>query len=269
MVTANSTDGGLTAQQVRQALAGAAPERIRHDAVRVDGRTYPIKQAYALATGQGRDDFTADAARRQLSTLGFEIVPARRAAGGRGAAPARGGAAPARDVASARGPAPGRDRQGGPEPAPEPAPDPAAAWHLRESLQDVLMDHLTATGWTITPGPDSAARERDVVAVKDQDAAVAQVVIAQVTGYPAPRDAGPAHPGLHQPGQPSPLAVTWFAQAVLAALRTRSRQPSARSVIALPAAPAYEELYAEVTGSLAASGVEVWWLDKRGDVQVA
>jgi hypothetical protein len=242
VVTVNNTDHELTAQQVRQALRDAAPERIRHDAVRVDGRAYPIKQAYALASGRERGDFTADTARRQLSALGFEIIPARRSA-------------PPRGPAASSGPH-------GTEPVA--AADTSSAWHLRESLQAVLVDHLTDTGWAIAPGGGSGAHERDIMATTEQES-----VVAHVTGYPAPGDAGPAHPGLHQPGQPSPLAVTWFAQAILAAMRNRTRRPAARSVVVLPAAPGYEELFAETAGSLAASSIEVWWLDKRGDVSVA
>jgi hypothetical protein len=44
----------LTQQQVEQALRGVEPEQIRSHAIEVDGRKFPVKQAFALATGRDR-----------------------------------------------------------------------------------------------------------------------------------------------------------------------------------------------------------------------
>jgi hypothetical protein len=50
-------------------------------------------------------------------------------------------------------------------------------------------------------------------------------------------------------------------------MRLRSRNPTWRSVIALPDFGRYRDLYAETPGSLAAAGVEVWWVDESGGVR--
>jgi hypothetical protein len=52
-------------------------------------------------------------------------------------------------------------------------------------------------------------------------------------------------------------------------MRLRSRNPTWSSVIALPDFRRYRDLYAETAGSLAAAGVEVWWVDESGGVRHA
>jgi len=58
----------------------------------------------------------------------------------------------------------------------------------------------------------------------------------------------------------------WFAQAVLAAMRLRGKEPGWRSVIALPDFSRYRALHAETRGSLDAAEIEAWWVHESGTV---
>ena len=64
----------LDPDQVVRSLAGVEPEPIRSHAVDVGGTLYPTKQAFQLATGLDRLDFTTNQARTQLRRLGFRVV---------------------------------------------------------------------------------------------------------------------------------------------------------------------------------------------------
>lgn len=64
----------LTTDQVRRAVRGVDPEPLRTHAVDIDGRRFPMKQPFALATGLDRLDFTTNQARTQLMRLGFPVV---------------------------------------------------------------------------------------------------------------------------------------------------------------------------------------------------
>ena len=67
----------LSAEEVVRAVEGVEPEPARGNAkyfVVINGREYPLKQVFALATGLPRIAFTSMDAYRVLSRLGFEIV---------------------------------------------------------------------------------------------------------------------------------------------------------------------------------------------------
>ncbi len=51
-------------------------------------------------------------------------------------------------------------------------------------------------------------------------------------------------------------------------MRLRGKEPSWRSVIALPDFSRYRDLYSETQGSLAASQITVWWIDDDGTVEL-
>src|SRR5258708_4774514 len=68
----NGTPFELTADEVRDRLRHVEPERVHQLAVRVDGRQYPVKQAFEVATGVPRSEFISHTARRHLASLGFE-----------------------------------------------------------------------------------------------------------------------------------------------------------------------------------------------------
>ncbi len=52
----------------------AFPEPVRQHGVRIGEVVYPVKQAFELATGLPRTEFTTHIARRHLAALGFEVV---------------------------------------------------------------------------------------------------------------------------------------------------------------------------------------------------
>lgn len=85
-------------------------------------------------------------------------------------------------------------------------------------------------------------------------------------GYPSRSYADPARSAETKRTQPSTQAGHWYAQAVLAAMRLRSKRPELRSVIALPHFSRYRDLYAETKGSLDAAYIELWWVNDRGEV---
>ena len=63
----------LTPEQVEAAMSGVDPETIRQHVVEVGGRSYPVKQVLACATGLDRLDFTSAQARSILKRLGFQL----------------------------------------------------------------------------------------------------------------------------------------------------------------------------------------------------
>ncbi len=64
----------LTADGVRSRLRDVEPEPVRQLGVRIDGRVFPVKQAFEAATGVNRREFISHTARRHLAALGFELV---------------------------------------------------------------------------------------------------------------------------------------------------------------------------------------------------
>jgi hypothetical protein len=84
-------------------------------------------------------------------------------------------------------------------------------------------------------------------------------------GFPSRGYADPARAAVDGTS-PSTQAGHWYSQAVLASMRLRGKEPTWRSVIALPDFPRYRSLHAETAGSLAAAEIEVWWVDQAGAV---
>jgi hypothetical protein len=73
----------LLRQQVIRSVAGEQPGKVRDWVVEIEGRHFPVKQAFALATGHDRADFNTYQARTPLMRLGFQVVRARELAAGR------------------------------------------------------------------------------------------------------------------------------------------------------------------------------------------
>ncbi len=231
----DGTEHELTAEQVRERLSGVLPARVRHQGVRVDRQVFPLKQAFEVAAGLRRDDFTTQTARRHLSALGFELVG---------------------DI----------DPRESSLPEPEPAAPAAPAspvideWQTDTSAEARLIEHLEGEGWQIEPQPPEQGV--DLFATRDGAS-----LALHVKGYPSRRN-GPASPraARRSPAPAGTQAGHWYAQAVLAAMRTRSRLPQAQAVIALPDVERYRELYAETAGSLKLSEIDVWWIAEDGQV---
>jgi hypothetical protein len=64
----------LEISQVLQALSGLIPEQPRSHVVEVDGKFFPVKQAFSAATGIDRLDFTTNQARMVLKRLGLRVL---------------------------------------------------------------------------------------------------------------------------------------------------------------------------------------------------
>lgn len=68
--TLNGVRYELTAEQVASRLAGVAPEPVRQHGVLVAGTLYPVRQAFEVAIGVPRSEFTSYIARRKLRRWG-------------------------------------------------------------------------------------------------------------------------------------------------------------------------------------------------------
>src|SRR5262249_30226688 len=136
-------------------------------------------------------------------------------------------------------------------------------WHTESNVQASLVTALVTAGWRIISVANTATKEHgvDVIASRDD-----QTLGIEVKGFPSQRYADPARANEVKPTRPSTQAGHWYAQAVLAAMRLRGKEPSWRNVIALPDYSRYRALYAETSGSLAAAGIEVWWVNEGGSV---
>lgn len=64
----------LTRDQVEACARSAVAEPVRSHAVEIDGKVFPPKQIFALATGLDRLDFTTMQARTQLIRLGYRVL---------------------------------------------------------------------------------------------------------------------------------------------------------------------------------------------------
>lgn len=63
----------LTDKEVVRKLKKVKPEGVNRHAVEIGDKLFPMKQAFAVATGLDRLDFTTNQARRTFKRLGFEV----------------------------------------------------------------------------------------------------------------------------------------------------------------------------------------------------
>jgi hypothetical protein len=216
-VEVDGTSHELTRAEADQRLRGVRAESSARHGVLVNETWYPVKQAFEVALGVPRTQFTSDTARRYLAELGY----------------------PLRGQAERRDPAGAAPRQ-----------EPAAVWPSREHVRTMLVTGLTTTGWRIRAG---AERDRGIDVVAEREG---QQVGIGVQGYPAGAAA-----------QPGTQAGFWYGQAVLAAMRLRTRWPELGSVIALPDLPRYRGLVSDTWSSLDAARIALWWVGQDGTVQ--
>lgn len=242
--TLKGTRYELSSEVVESRLSGVAPESIREHAVQVNGVWYPVKQAFEIGVGVRRSEFISHTARRHLSTLGF---PLRGEIETRDSTPATVAAAPAQP-----------ERKVVRELADE-------EWHTEANVQAAVVTALPARGYRVLSVANTATKERGIDVVAALDGVTLGV---EVKGFPSRNYADPARAGEQKKTAPSTQAGHWFAQAVLAAMRLRGKEPSWRSVIALPDFSRYRDLYRETQGSLVASRIAVWWIDEDGTVEL-
>ncbi len=140
---------------------------------------------------------------------------------------------------------------------------PRDEWHQEAHVQAAVVTHLATTGWQITSVADTATKERgiDIVARRAGD-----VIGVEVKGFPSRFYADPARAGHRKPTQPATQARVWYASAMLAAMRLRTREPSMISVMALPDFQTYRSLVADTRWSLERCEIRVWWVSDNGAV---
>lgn len=145
--------------------------------------------------------------------------------------------------------------------------DPSTGeWHSEANIQSLLVTALATDGWRILSVANTATKEHGIDVIASRDG---QTVGIEVKGFPSRAYANPARAGEEKRTSPSTQAAHWYAQAVLAAMRLRGKEPSWRSVMALPDFPRYRTLHSETVGSLEAAGIDVWWVDRTGAVHRA
>lgn len=139
----------------------------------------------------------------------------------------------------------------------------AEEWHSEAAIQGAVVLHLALAGWTVLSVANTATREHGV----DIEASrgVNRVVV-EVKGYPSRFYADPRRAGEPKPALPASQARVWFSQAVYAAMRLRTTQPTWASVIALPDFPTYRRLSEGVAWALGQCAVQVWWVSEDGAV---
>lgn len=230
-----------SSEAVEARLAGVEPEPIREHAVRIGGIWLPVKQAFEKAAGVQRAGFTSHTARRHLVALGFEV---------RGEIVERGQAASVPRPTSAQVISKVNASTGG-------------EWHTEANVQAAAVTALAAAGWRILSVANTATKERGVDIVAALNCQTAGI---EVKGFPSKNYADPARAGETKKTAPSTQAEHWYAQAVLAAMRLRFKEPTWRSVIALPDFSRYRDLYSQTSGSLAAAHIELCWIGANGTV---
>ncbi|TDO57378.1 hypothetical protein EV651_111102 [Kribbella sp. VKM Ac-2571] len=247
--TVNGHRYDLSRADVANRLAGIMPDAIRKHGVRVNGAWFPVIQAFEAATGIPRSEFVSNTARRHLAALGYEVA---------GDVEPR--TAQPIDPSAYTLPA---TRSG--QRSPKEPEATSGEWHTEANIQASLVTALATDGWRILSVANTATKEQgiDVIAARD-----GQTVGVEVKGFPSRGYADPARAGEVKRTSPSTQAGHWYSQAVLAAMRLRGKEPTWRSVIALPDFPRYRDLYADTAGSLAAAQIEVWWVDQTGAVHL-
>ena len=129
-------------------------------------------------------------------------------------------------------------------------------------MQAALVWWLAREHWQILRVVDTGARERGVDVIAKQGDTRLEV---EVKGYPATTYSRGAKAGEPKPTNPGLQASHRLANAILKAMRMRSRDASTRVAIALPAMPRYESLLHEIDQSLQGARIEARLISAHGD----
>lgn len=232
----------LDSVTVENRLADVHPEAIRKHAVKINGRWFPVIQAFEAATGLSRSDFKSGTARRHLSALGYEVERFETAAVGNV------------DRLEAWVPIKMMSHTD---------TDSNESWHTEANIQAAIVTWLVGHGWRILSVANTATKAHgiDVVGERGGDR-----VGVEVKGFPSRSYADPARAEEKKRTSPSTQAAHWYSQAILAAMRLRGKQPDVHSVIALPDMRRYRDLLAETRVPLRSAGITVWLVDISNEV---
>jgi hypothetical protein len=223
----------LDADTVTERVRGVPAEPVRELGVRVDGVTYPVKQAFELASRISRAEFTSHTAVRHLRALGFPIV----------------GAVGSREGHSSMVAPAARDADAG------------RLWPWEGSVQAVFVALLREHGWSITSTADTATKATgvDVLASKNE-----RRLGAEVKGWPSVGYADPRRAAEVKRTQPSTQTGHWFSQALLKAMMLLDSHPGHESLVVLPDHPRYRDLAARTRTGRRAANIEVVLLSHDG-----
>lgn len=247
--TLNGRRYTLTRGEVERRLTDVAPEVIHKHAVRVNDTWFPVVQALEVAIGVPRSEFVSQTARRHFAALGYEVSgdverrsdpPVKRFV----------------DVVNTGG------SYGGKSADPEAGPE----WHTEANVQALLVTALVGEEWRIISVANTATKEHGIDVIASRRGQTAGI---EVKGFPSRNYADPLRAGEVKRTNPSSQARHWYAEAVLAAMQLRGKEPEWRSVIALPDFPRYRSLYAQTSGSLHAAQIEIWWVSARGTIETS
>lgn len=233
----------LARADVEGRMLGERPRRVGTHAVLVNGAWYPVRQVFEVVTGIPGGLFNSHTARRHLERLDLEMRGDIQHCDGSVSFPAR--------TASNHAPI---ASEGGPEQAP---------WHTEARVQALVVRALLQHGWNVVSQANTATKEPGIDVVASRGGQVAGI---EVKGFPTRTYADPRRRDEIKPTQPSTQAGHWYAQALLAAMRLRTRQPDYLSVVALPDFTRYRRLFEETRGSLGVAGIRVWWVQPNGSV---
>ncbi len=230
----NGAPQWLDAETVIGRLADVSPEPVREYGVRVASVVYPVKQAFEVAAGVSRREFTSQTAVRHLRTLSFTITDS--------VGPTADVHAPAARVSGPVGVA-------------------SRKWPWEGAVQAVFVDILERCGWQITATADTATKAPgvDVLAVNGE-----RRLGAEVKGWPSDGYADPRRAAEVKPTPPSTQAGHWFSQALFKAMLLLDSHPGHESVMVLPDFPRYRDLTNRTTTGRRAAGIHVVLLRPDG-----
>ncbi|MBP8882086.1 MAG: hypothetical protein KBF43_15160 [Dermatophilaceae bacterium] len=249
--TLNGRHYVLAKAVVEARLVGVEPRAIHEHAVLVNGEWFPSRQAFALALGLPDHLVKSRTARTKLAALGFQT---RRASGGSNSDES------VDRVSSAGATLVGSKAKGRAARQVRVRSDPGRP---EADIQASVVTALVGAGWVIRSVANTATREHGIDIIAERDG---QSVGVEVKGFPGLGYADPARADQRKRTRPSTQAGHWFSQAILAAMRLRTKHPDWRSVIALPDHARYRTLHAETVTSLSAASIDVWWVDHDGQV---
>jgi hypothetical protein len=240
----NGAQHHLDFETVIERVRRAPPELVRTHGVWIEGLVYPVKQAFELASGVPRTEFTSHFALRHLGARGFDLVSRTTQPDGRAA----GVAASLEDT----------EDVGDVE---EVATAPGHQWPWEGSVQAVFITLLGEHGWSITAAADTASKARgvDVLAAKDD-----RVLGAEVKGWPSTGYADPRRANETKRTQPSTQAGHWFSHALLKAMMLLDSHPGHESLVVLPDYPRYRDLAERTQTGRRAANIHVILLTADG-----
>jgi len=115
-------------------------------------------------------------------------------------------------------------------------------WFEETNVTRKIVEWLRKDGWAILKfNEDKRLRGPDIVALRE-----GRKLIIEAKGYPSDRYVRGAKKGQKKPTPPNLQAKHWFAEALLAVLREKHREPDSIIAVGFPRKPIYEKLINEV-----------------------